>query len=746
MIRFPLRICLLILLGHILPSSGNSPEDFFLRYNINPSGIMQLRRGDYQKAQEALAADTTFTDTGFHFFKLALSFAGDQDTGKALFYLRKALGADSTLSPFIYTKIGELELKQKRYENSIVAFRSAVDTVIPPRFRQHLYAKMMEVADIITDSTGKIGWLDELVSTSSVISTDPRDDFDSFVADRKWQALDSLITHYLDTSIYRMQQCAICSSLTYTEEIPDTVLNTEKIYRLAKVANTCGYFDASSDWLHKALDRPDFEKVIQNKDYIFFRAHLNYNLTNYNKAIKWFDTYEKKFGPTPLLVYLVARSYRSLGQGTKASSWYDKHVRLYPHHYKSHDILWYRGWQREDGGNHKGARAFYRRIFKEHRGRKKEDDAYFRYALSYYKDAMESKDSQYYRKALQSFTDFLRRYSRSPLYQAALYWQAKCYLALNQKQESQEIYRRLSTQQPTDYYAYRARQQLHTFGDTTQAFRIDTSYNVERTLQWLDSLSRDARPLSSEDSLRLNIGRKLVVLGLTGIAEFYLEPLEMSYPKNLLLQFELASLYLMFDEPTLSYRIARKFDWRFSPQQKQSMPLPVYSLLYPGSFRNLIEPNAELCEINPDLVSAIMRQESIFDPQIVSPVGAVGLMQIMPYTGEEIAKDLQTDFAVDSLYKAPVNVRFGTHYIGKLLKQFDNDFTLAIASYNAGPHNVKKWQKINKNDDFDMFVEDIGFTETRGYVKKVLANYWTYQQLSKIQQALIAREFKPLHN
>ena len=151
---------------------------------------------------------------------------------------------------------------------------------------------------------------------------------------------------------------------------------------------------------------------------------------------------------------------------------------------------------------------------------------------------------------------------------------------------------------------------------------------------------------------------------------------------------------------------------------------------------NYIKASAEAHSIEPELVSSIIRQESIFNPKIVSPAGAIGLMQIMPYTGEEIAGDLKETFVLDSLYFPSVNVRYGSYYIKKLLDKFKGNLILAVAGYNGGPHNAKKWKAQNSDDGFDMFIEDIGFTETRKYVKKVLGNYWTYKQLKNFSTEL----------
>jgi soluble lytic murein transglycosylase len=164
-------------------------------------------------------------------------------------------------------------------------------------------------------------------------------------------------------------------------------------------------------------------------------------------------------------------------------------------------------------------------------------------------------------------------------------------------------------------------------------------------------------------------------------------------------------------------------------EHRERMPLQVLSIIYPPFYAPDISKNAERFKVDPLFVSAVMRQESIFDDKIVSPAGAVGLMQIMPATGSGIAKELKEVFTVDSLYNYALNIRFGTFYLRKRLTQFKDDHVLALCSYNAGPHNAIKWRDRRKTPDDDIFAEDIGFRETRGYIKKVMGNYWTYQML-----------------
>jgi soluble lytic murein transglycosylase len=141
---------------------------------------------------------------------------------------------------------------------------------------------------------------------------------------------------------------------------------------------------------------------------------------------------------------------------------------------------------------------------------------------------------------------------------------------------------------------------------------------------------------------------------------------------------------------------------------------------------------AQQWNVDPCFVWAVMRQESVFNPKAVSPAGTIGLMQIMPATGKTIARQIKTVFAVDSLYLPPYNIRFGTWYLRALLDEFSENEALAAASYNGGSNNAQEWYLRTQTEDIDQFVENIAFTETRNYVKKVLANYWTYRKLTRL--------------
>jgi len=267
--------------------------------------------------------------------------------------------------------------------------------------------------------------------------------------------------------------------------------------------------------------------------------------------------------------------------------------------------------------------------------------------------------------------------------------------------------------------------------DTTE-YMIDTISDTLRTLAWLDSISPTSakKPLDSDDSLSLYRGLILLMTGRPKESDFFLSQIERSFPGNLSLQFRLSLSYQRYDASMQAFRVARRLTWRIPLESRNNLPFLIYKLFYPTFYADIIKRESGIREVDPFLVSSVIRQESIFNPSIVSPAGAVGLMQIMPYTGKEIAKWLNESYSIDSLYQPATNIRWGTRYLQELLDQFDGNLVLVLGGYNGGPHNAKRWYAKNKDEDFDLFIEDIEFTETRNYVKKVLSNYWTYCMLS----------------
>jgi tetratricopeptide (TPR) repeat protein len=713
-----------ILVALVFSTAIFAQIDTAFQRGVDLAGCASLRAKKYRQALDEITLDTAAHDLGFHLFKVGLAQEGMARWDEALTAYRGVAACNTILAPLSYEKIGDVECGRGRLQNALTAYRTAADSFPQQRYQYHVWNKMALLASQHRDSIGTMPWLEEIIKPAA--APEPVDTVPAFIEglvdSGMWRVLDSVVSAAIGPNV--SDTCCSIGTLLDPATIPDTVFSTPLVFRLAQQAGVCKKNLVAGEWLQRASDRKNFAKSIDQQEYLAFRAELNFRLKNFNKAISWAKLYEAKYAPTQPLVYIVARAYRALGNDSIADVWYLRHLKLFPTHLKSIDIIWYRAWQKEDAGDIAAARQLYRQIFERYPRNKRAEEALFRYALCFFKE-------ENWEQAGKAFNRSIQKYSQSTSSSAAHFWKAKCLLAQHARSDAQALFRTISQNDPTGYYGYRSREMVVILGDTALPVLIDTGSDMTQTVRWLDSLSDPQR--LAIDSVALRRGILLASLGLMDHADIFLEPFEFMYQNNLVLQFTLASMYAAWGDPALSFRVARQLYLRIPQPLRRIMPFPLYPLMYPDAFGESIRMNASQFNVSALLISAIIRQESQFDPQALSPVGAVGLMQIMPYTGVEIAHDLRENFQKDSLGSIATNIRYGSYYIHKVLSQFKGNLPLAIASYNGGPHNAQRWLEINRSDDLDLFVEDIGFAETREYVKKVLANYWTYQLLSTRQ-------------
>ena len=150
--------------------------------------------------------------------------------------------------------------------------------------------------------------------------------------------------------------------------------------------------------------------------------------------------------------------------------------------------------------------------------------------------------------------------------------------------------------------------------------------------------------------------------------------------------------------------------------------------IYPLKYNEYIEKYAKENDIEKELVYAIIKIESNFNPNAKSKKDAIGLMQIMESTGKEVGKKLELKITEEDLYKPKTNIKIGTKYLADLIEKYEGNYSMAIIAYNAGIGNVDKWieEGIIKADGTDL--ENVPFKETNNYVRKVLRDYKIYKK------------------
>lgn len=156
--------------------------------------------------------------------------------------------------------------------------------------------------------------------------------------------------------------------------------------------------------------------------------------------------------------------------------------------------------------------------------------------------------------------------------------------------------------------------------------------------------------------------------------------------------------------------------------------------LFPKAYQAEVEQEARKRDIHPYLLWSIMKAETQYKADAISPVGAVGLMQFMPYTSKKVALLLKEDYRTKQLFEPASAIKYGAMYLKKLSDELGGQSPLIAAAYNGGPHRVKLWLKNFRepdltNMDYDVFIEHIPFNETRTYVKRVLNYFLIYQKI-----------------
>ncbi len=374
---------------------------------------------------------------------------------------------------------------------------------------------------------------------------------------------------------------------------------------------------------------------------------------------------------------------------------------------------------------------------------------------AYYAARLQLSDG-HYKEAAQDYTRYLTTYRKGDHRDEAEYERALAWLSSDSAGPARQALAALARKAPADR-APRLRELLGIAadrdGDHAAAVALWTEIARSQPLTWA-ALTARARlaaagapvpgPLDPDPAEASRAGRALLdlrlpptpallaSLGLDGDAESHLlsEEREATAPYAGREGEALCGLYGLLTRAKRRYRVgvnAVDGSWL------QRAPSPgerwAWDCVYPRPFATGVRALEEQHALPRGLVYAVMRQESGFDPAIVSPASAVGLMQLMPATARQAAVELALPFDEADLTRPEVNLRLGAFYIAKLLRMFQGHVALAAAAYNAGPRAVSRWVESSSDNDLDLWVARIPFDETRNYVARVAQNLARYQWL-----------------
>ncbi len=325
-----------------------------------------------------------------------------------------------------------------------------------------------------------------------------------------------------------------------------------------------------------------------------------------------------------------------------------------------------------------------------------------------------------YEAAARSFLVLANRTEENYLRDQGYYWAGKCYERLDRKEEWTFWLKRASQGFPASYYSARARSALGLI-DSAYPYVAEKDRSAESTVEYVPTPA-------------LVRGDLLAALGLYAEAASEYRSTESSYLRN---RPALNDLLHRYERINTMDRALRVSNYLLNAERDSGVPMSVASFrrLYPTYYWGSVYKSAQETNLDPNLILAIMRQESAFNREALSTAGARGLMQLMPATGRDMARKIRVKgFNVEDLWQANTSIRLGSEHLSDHFKYFASSaeprqLGLALSAYNAGLEPARRWSKRLPDDDVDEFVESIPYRETRNYVKLVYRNYQVYSYL-----------------
>lgn len=389
--------------------------------------------------------------------------------------------------------------------------------------------------------------------------------------------------------------------------------------------------------------------------------------------------------------------------------------------------IWVRGFEYEQKGVYDSAMVCFRALsHPRFKNNPKRQWAKFRIGFIYFKQ--NKLDS-----AVMAFDEAREEPFMWPS-SAARMFLGDAYLKLGKRNLAKEAYLDCINDFPLGYYAHRSRMKL-TMNNLAPKDSIPFVHgipmNETQTMEWVRSVQKSgvAIDTATYNQDRYERIKRLFKCGFADEAFALYDEARRKNAKRLDFLYEYGKLFYEVGEIAAGYRLARQFQNHVDRRRLLKAPIDVLHYLYPVPFKEAVMYHSDM-RIDPFFVYSVMRQESIFNFEIKSPAGACGLLQIMPSTGKMLAgKEGIENFLPKQLYNAYMNIRLGVRYLVDLRAQYEDDYMYVLSNYNAGPKPTKRWKAAGEGLPWDIRAEDISYWETRDYVKRVMGNYWIYQEI-----------------
>ncbi len=436
-----------------------------------------------------------------------------------------------------------------------------------------------------------------------------------------------------------------------------------------------------------------------------------FNVRQYGQAVQWLEPLRGTAGPEQTeALFWLGRSAGRAGDAEKFTECLAKVADAKPKARRSEEALYILAQDAADNADIAKSRAYLARLLREHpKGAWRDVALWLQGWLAYKRKEFSA--------AAASWERLVSEDSGSRWRAPALYWRGRALEALKHVSEAAKVYRALVDTSANQYY-YRLR--------AAERFTALTKKALPQPATAAQPL-----PAGGATGLHAEKARALRSLGLVDDAvEEWSEEVR-GHPEERAGLAEACRVFLDLGRYDKAVWVGNRVLRPLFIQDSGRAPIPgFWQCTFPLAHIGLVRQNAAESALDPYLVLALMREESAFAPQAVSRTGARGLMQLMQQTADLTARDHRLQPVTTADLETPErNIQLGVYHLADLVRDFGGNLSLTLAAYNAGKQAVQRWlQRFGFADEVE-FVEDIPYTETRNYVKRVLGNYDRYQTL-----------------
>jgi len=328
--------------------------------------------------------------------------------------------------------------------------------------------------------------------------------------------------------------------------------------------------------------------------------------------------------------------------------------------------------------------------------------------------------------ATDRITAFLTKYPSSGNTADAVYWLGRIAERDGKTPLARIFYQKDVDRFPQTYFGHAAAERLNTLGSASAEADPPTPEVLDK-IPPAPALRPFDEPIPTAAQDRWARAQALRTIAFDASAELELKNayFATSSPRFL---FEAAQA--AFDQGHFAVGMAygRTIVPSFDARKLDDLPVSVWKVLYPLPYENVIRREAARNNFDPMLAAGLMRQESTFQADALSPQNAIGLMQVIPKTGRLLAKQLKVRYSNDRLFQPEYNIQLGMLYISGLVK-LTGAPAYALAAFDAGEDRIAAWKAERNYEEIPELVESIPFSETRDYVQIVLRNAQVYREI-----------------